>query len=537
VLAAPGAFFVTAERLSAFRRTRTALCLSSTVSPVLRTLLRDFGLTLHVPGVLAVPCLLVALLAGEQALLLPFGVTALLSIGLGQAGYHLHRPHSEAVPNAVRLAGLAVAWLLAAALATIPFLWAGLEALTAETARAYGTPLSAYFEALSGLTGTGLSMSADPSALPHALQFWRSVLEWAGGIGIVLLAALFLHPGMPLKALYESEIHIGASSDMNTSQLATRLLLIYAGLTAVASLVFLLAGMPAWEALNHGITGLSTGGFSVRPDSFASYSSSIKIVGAAVVFVGATSFAVHYRLLVERDLGALRSRQLGLFLVLAVLITGTVVVLDAWLANEMTFADALFNTMSSLGTCGFSSVAVSAWHPTYVPLLTIAMVLGAQLGSTGGGIKLERVVEVARGVAHGFVRLHPDDGRALDPEQVKAEHAALKRFWQAAVVVLLYFVTLGLGTFALLLAVQGTVPFIDVFFEAASALSNVGLSTGLTGPDLTPFGKVVLIGLMWAGRLELLSLVILVLLPVVRPDHLTVPETPAPSLDSDDDAN
>ena len=102
---------------------------------------------------------------------------------------------------------------------------------------------------------------------------------------------------------------------------------------------------------------------------------------------------------------------------------------------------------------------------------------------------------------------------------------------------LLYFVTLGLGTFALLLAVEGTVPFIDVFFEAASALSNVGLSTGLTGPDLAPFGRVVLIGLMWAGRLELLSLVILLLLPVIRPDHLTVPGTPAPPLTSAEDAD
>jgi trk system potassium uptake protein TrkH len=495
---------------------------------------------LHAPGVLAVPCLGVALLAREHALLLPFALTILLSLGLGQAGYRMRHRDGEEVPNALRLAGLAVAWLLAAAIATVPFAWAGQHALTAEASRAYGTPLSAFFEAVSGLTGTGLTMSEDPSGLPHALQFWRSVLEWAGGIGIVLLAALFLHPGVKLKPLYESEIHIGTPSGSDPSRVAMHLLLIYAGLTAAASLAFLLAGMPAWEALNHGITGLSTGGFSVNADSFANYSATIKVIGAVVIFVGATSFAVHYRLLVERDARALRSRQLGLFVALAALITVAVAVLDGWLANEMTFADALFNTLSALGTCGFNSVPVSAWHPVYVPLLTIAMVLGAQLGSTGGGIKLERVVEVARGVARGFLRLPPSTSDLSEEErmeQIRSEHAEFKRFWQAAVVVLLYFVTLGLGTFALLLSVRGAVPFIDVFFEAASALSNVGLSTGLTGPDLAPFGRVVLIGLMWAGRLELLSLVVLLLLPIIRPADLTVPNTPAPPLTPAEEAD
>lgn len=502
--------------------------------PLLRTLARDLGLLLHVPGVLAVPCLGVALLVGEHDFVAPFGFTIALSVGLGQAGFRTRPRDSATVPNSIRLAGLAVAWLLAAAIATIPFAWAGQAAVTAEAARAYGVPLNAYFEAISGLTGTGLSMASDPSGLPHALQIWRSVLEWAGGIGIVLLAALFLHPGVALKPLYESEIHVGTSSGSAPQRIAAYLFVIYGGLTAASSLAFLAAGMPAWEALNHGIAGLSTGGFTVTSDSFASYSAAIKYVGAGVVFLGATSFAVHYRVLVERDLRVLRSRQFLLFVVLTAVVTIAVAALDRGFAGEMTFADALFNTLSSLGTCGFSSVAVSAWHPTYVPLLVMAMLLGAQLGSTGGGIKLERVVEVARGVAHGFRRLHPalsDLDGVERLARMHAEHDALKRFWQAAVVVVLYFVTLGLGTFALLLAVRGTVPFIDVFFEAASALSNVGLSTGITGPDLPPSGRAVLIGLMWAGRLELLSLVILLLLPVIRPDDLTVPDTPAPSLD------
>lgn len=501
---------------------------------LLRTLLHDIGILLHVPGVLAVPCLLVAAIAGEESLLLPFGATVGLSVGIGQICYRARHGDVEGIPGSIRLGSLAVSWLLAAAIAAIPFAWAAYAAVTDETVRAYGAPLSAFFEAVSGLTGTGLTMSGNPAELPHALQIWRSSLEWAGGIGMVLLAAFILRPTVALKPLYENEIHIGTPAEADTHRVAGRLLFIYASLTLASILAFFAAGMPAWEALNHGITALSTGGFAVTPDSFQSYGATIKVVGSAIILLGATSFAVHYRLLFNRDVRVLRSQQLRLFIVLVAIGTALVAAISRVFTGELALADALFSTMSALATCGLNSVEISGWHPTIPPLLLAAMVLGAQLGSTGGGIKLERVVQVFLGIARGFRRSRSVDAPDLDESErldmLRTEHSDLKRFWQAAIVVILYLTTLGLGTFGLLLAVGGAEPFFDVFFEAASALGNVGLSSGLSSPDLAPAGRVVLIVLMWAGRLELLALVILLLLPVAPADRLAIPETPAPPL-------
>ena len=505
--------------------------------PTPRILLRDVGLLLHVPGVLAVPCLVVALVTGEYALLAPLAVTVALSVGLGQAGYWA-RPDDSSddaeAPGAVRLGALAIAWLLAAAIAAVPFTWAAHVGVTAQAVASYGSPLNAFFEAVSGLTGTGLTTSSDPSQLPHTLQFWRSALEWAGGIGIVLLAALVIHPAASLKPLFQNELHVGMPQDTRTPELARRLLLIYGGLTAASVIAFWIAGMPAWEALNHGITALSTGGFAVTPDSFASYGPAIKLVGVFVILLGATSFAVHHRLLVQRDARALQTPQFVLFVGLALAGALAAAALDWTYGGAPTVTDALFNAISALGTCGLNSVAYSVWHPTIPPLLIIAMVLGAQLGSTGGGLKLERVVQVARGVRRGFRRTAPPGGTEgrSDPDRsaLRDDRDELKRFWQAAVVVLIYLVTLALGTVALAVSTGGALPFLDVFFEAASALGNVGLSSGVTGPDLVPAGRLVLIALMWAGRLELLALVVLLLLPVAPADRLTIPDTPAPSL-------
>ena len=507
---------------------------------------------LHAPGVLAVPCLATALITGEQALILPFALTILVSIGVGQAGYHARLRKGNDAPGSARLAGLAVAWLLASAIATLPFLWAGEAAITAEAARAYGTPMTAFFEAMSGLTTTGLTMSADPSALPYTLQLWRSMLQWGGGVGIVLLAALVLHPGVALKPLYVSEVSLEAPEGLSPHRIAVRLLSIYAGLTLASALALAAAGMPAWEALNHGITGLATGGFSVKPDSFIGYSAPIKVVAVFVMLVGATSFAVHYRLLVARDPRALKSRQLYVFIALVTAGAIVIAALNELYTGEPAFADALFDSMSALGTVGFSGAAVSDWHPTYVPLLLVAMIIGAQMGSTGGGIKLERVIQIVLGIVRGFRKEHiikPDtltedsvttgSGDTTDSDDdpkeglavtSRADRNALRLFWQASVVAWLYLVTLALGTFALLLCVGEAEPFLDVFFEATSALGTVGYSTGLTSPDLGPAGLAVLIGLMWAGRLELLALIVLLLLLVFHAGQLTFPATPAPSL-------
>lgn len=478
-------------------------------------MLRDVGAFIHLPAVLSVPALIVCILADEAALAPGFLVCGLVSLGLGQALHRLNHA-DEASSLSGSMITVAGVWLITGLLCAIPFAWWGRTsgAAVPEFA-AFGGFWTALFEAMSGITSTGLTMAADESLLPHAIQWWRSTLEWSGGIGVVVLALAFIKPTEVRKELFSAEAR---ESRIRPTFYATAkdIWWVYCGLTALAVGGFLAVGMPWWEAVNHGLTGIATGGFSITSGSFADYGVAIRVVGIVIMLLGSLSFRIHVAAVRREWKTVLDDRVTR---TLAGLFAGGLVAiwaLDALTPGAPAFVDLAFQWASALGTCGFSSAPIETWATPVVLVLILGMFIGGAGGSTTGGIKVDRAILVALGPIWNIRRRistrHGVQYYVIDGEKV-AEREALGRYRGAVSLVSLYVGSILAGTFLLLLVLGSEFAPYQVLFEAVSAISNVGLSQGITDAGLPWVAKAVLIGLMWMGRLEIIAVLILIGIP------------------------
>jgi trk system potassium uptake protein TrkH len=483
-----------------------------------RTLAGDVGLMLHVPGLLALTALPVAALAGEWFALPGFAGLAVGALALGQIAVRLAGSASPETPI-VALATVALGWLLCAVLAAVP-LWAAAQ-LGGEQAGAgvvYATPVHALFEGMSGFTSTGLTMVGQESQLPRVLQWWRTMLQWVGGVGVVVLVVGAVGSVEQARALYGAEARERVFRD-DVKRTAREIWLLFCALTVVAIAALLVAGAGPWVALNHGMTGIATGGFVVTDQSFTEEPVAVKLVALVIMVVGAVSFAREHRLAVARDWRTItRSTQLRALAAGLVGVVALTVVATAAGPEDPGFLDAVFQAVSALATCGFFSESPGGWGPGALLVLVAAMIVGGSAGSTTGGLKLSRAAWLVKAaVAQLSNALRPVGGRArisFDGEDVSAEDAAQAIAYAAALAVL-WLATLAIATLALVLMLPESTAH-EIAFEATSALGSVGLSTGIAQPTLPVAAEIILIALMWLGRLEIVAVVVL-LLAVLAP--------------------
>jgi trk system potassium uptake protein TrkH len=288
---------------------------------------------------------------------------------------------------------------------------------------------------------------------------------------------------------------------------------IYLLYTSISILLLRAAGMPWWHALNHGLTSIATGGFSVTDQSMAAYGSAVRLVLIPIMLLGAISFSVHYHILrrgqwqmVWRDA---QQRSLWLLVGLGSL---TLLLENHWAQGSWLWVDTLFQWTSALTTAGLQTVDLHTWSPTAQLLLSFGMLLGGAAGSTAGGLKQIRVVFLGKGVVWRFrqITLQPHELMRYQVNHEGLSEAEANRLVEAAgVLVTLWVVLFWLNTLLLLHVVPGQFSVSEVIFEVASAQSNVGLSTGITHPDLAWVGKLALMLSMWMGRLEILPVLIL----------------------------
>ena len=485
----------------------------------MKTILRDVGLFLHVPAVMALVSIPVCLLSKETYALIPLFTCAIASITLGQTLYRLTKSASSSrLPYAMMTA--AIGWLLLPLFGAIPILMTAnapnLAPDLSTTIIRYQDPWNAIFEAYSGFTSTGLSMATNYSEIPHTLQWWRSLMQWVGGVGIIVLVISLLEPSTQPDRLYNAE---GRSQriGLTLSQTVKRIWWIYLIYTIGSIVLFRVVGMNWWEALNHGMTGIATGGFSVTANSIRDYSFGVKLAVILVMTLGAVSFSVHYKFLKQGKLSAFWSddQHKALWFLL---LGGTFLL---WGFNRLAFKnvpliDILFQWSSALGTCGFGTVSVESWDGGAKLLMVIAMLIGGAAGSTAGGIKLSRFVIVFKAIIWRFRRIsllpHEMMRYELDSEII-SESEANRRVEAATVLAILWVSVVTIGVFVLQYLKLPTSDLIDVIFEAASATSGVGISSGVTSPDLPWLGKLTLICLMWIGRLEIIAVLLLISLP------------------------
>ena len=498
---------------------------------------RDLGIALHVPGGMALISLVVDLAWGDGAFVLSFLITAMVSALVGQWLMITDRDVEERGSGEV-VATMAFAWLIIPLIGALPFWFAPLVLGSSPTASLFSSPINGLFESFSGFTSTGLTMVSAPSDLPVALQWWRSLSEWIGGIGIALLALTLLSPASDAGDLFGAELNKPFAS---TIREASRWIWwLYGIVTLMAIIVFFALGMPAWEAINHGMTAVATGGFSVTDDSFSAYP--YRLQGAAVLFMlaGAISFAAYHEAVRERSPLMLLRRPPVIGLLAGVVLASMVL----WL-SRLQFDDTegawvvVFQTVSALATAGFSTAELESWHASSLAVLVACMVIGGVAGATTGGIKIDRLLLILRGMGWRLRRYRlpsESDYHELDGEMHSDDEGRL-RVEAAATLASVWMATLLMGCLLLAPFVEDDRSFTSIMFESASALGSVGLSTGITTAELHPSGKLVLVLLMWLGRLEIFAGLALIYLPWVAGMHRLRPSADKPGGKTGDSPN
>ena len=432
---------------------------------------------------------------------------------------------AEDTSTAQAFASAAVAWLVVGLLAALPFIFiAWTVALNPvivqppsmdSTLRVFLSVTNAAFEGLSGITGTGLSMTRKPSELPATLQWWRSMLEWLGGIGIIVLILTVVREmdeGV-LDQYYEERSPLGRAGDDIPPP--RTLLGAFTAFTLLAIVLLWLAGMPLWHAINHGMTGLSTGGFAVTDSSIASYDSlAIHVTLLPIMFFGAIPLPVYYLLLkgkIEGFATDLQTRVLLPICIAGALFVGmNLLITNTYDSPSRAAILATFQFVSAITCTGFSSASSlgTAWPSVAMLTLTLAMVVGGAEGSTASGVKIVRIVSLAKGVRERVSEPFPDIDPSRDIE-ISGEHVSAN-FYNASIILALWLGFLLAGVFVLLLMFSPSqVSLQNAFFEVASAQGNVGLSTGLTTPSLPIGVKLLLMFHMWIGRLTIIPVLVL----------------------------
>lgn len=483
-------------------------------------ILRDLGLLVPVVGLMALVSMIIPLVSGESFALGPLAITAATSFALGALLYFPLRKVAGETQLKHGLIIAAFGWLLVAALGAMPLVLTAImvdPSASTETLQYFRDPASAFFESISGFTGTGLTMASRADLLPKSLQWWRSFIQWIGGMGVIVLMLAILagpRPGAASHSLYYAEarserIHPSIASTLRT------MWWIFFLYTFISVIALWGAGMPMWESINHAMTGIATGGFSVTDNSIASYNSvAIELVLIPIMLLGAISFAVHYEMMRGNGWILWRDFQTRWFLILTAIGVAMLTLENLGvIGGFQSLRESAFQMVSSITCTGFQTTNLSAWSPTGKLLLAAAMFIGGAAGSTAGGIKVMRMLILMKGVQWRFRKI-VSPRQAIVPfrigDSTVDESQVGQRLEDASLITFLWLIFLGLGIFVLLRTVPPEYTLADVVFEVASAQGNVGLSVGITHPSMSLASKLMLCFSMWIGRLEIIPVLMLV---------------------------
>jgi trk system potassium uptake protein TrkH len=399
-------------------------------------------------------------------------------------------------------------WMAASLVGGLPYLLGGTAASFTD----------AMFESMSGFTTTGASILVDYSGLTHGILLWRSMTQWFGGMGIIVLALVILPAlGIGGMQLYKREVP-GPYSEKLTPRLrdtARALWSVYLGITAAETLALFWQGMTLFEAVNHALTTVSTGGFSTRGGSIGGFDSAgIEWTVIFFMFVAGMNFSLHYRLLIRPRFPGPHVRDMewlwycaGVGLA-ALLVVGYLVVFQGYGIGEG-LTKGTFQVMSILTTTGYVSDDYARWGAFPQILLLFLMITGGCAGSTAGGVKWVRILLVFQYIHMELLRLlHP---RLVIHAKINQTRVSREILSNIFAFIFLYLTTLAVTT--LLIALDGQT-FLTSLGAAASALGNIGPGLEQVGPvetyfPLSAYAKWVLILAMLMGRLELMTVLVL----------------------------
>jgi trk system potassium uptake protein TrkH len=397
-------------------------------------------------------------------------------------------------------------WLFLTIFASIPFVFSSLDMSFTD----------AFFEAMSGITTTGSTVISNLDLAPPGILIWRALLQWLGGIGIIVMAiAIFPLLGVGGMQLFRMEASDPAEKVLpRAAQIAGAIGLIYIGLTAIWALAYFGAGMNGFDAIAHSMTTIATGGFSTSDASLGHFDSAlIDIIAVSGMIVGSLPFLLYLKVVRGYGSALVRDSQVQSFIsfiVITVVATAGWLWLDKGLDPLQSLRYASFNIISIMTGTGYATTDYSLWGSFAVPIFFFIMFIGGCAGSTTCGIKIFRF-QVLYAAAYAQVR------HLLQPNGVFIPYYNRRPISDEVIVsVLSFFFVFGLS-FALLAIGLGMLglDFLTAISSAATAIANVGPALGpVVGPagnfqSLPDAAKWLLAGGMLLGRLELFTVIVL----------------------------
>lgn len=371
------------------------------------------------------------------------------------------------------------------------------------------------FESMSGFTTTGATVLSDFGGFGPELFLWRALSQWVGGVGIIVLfIAVFPQLAIAGRQLFFAEAP-GPTDDHMTPRLrntASAVLLVYVGLTVACASGYLLSGMSVYDSVAHALTTLSAGGFSPEARSFEAFGAGSQWVAIVFMVFAGANFALQYRAFSGRPRMLLRDVEFRTYLVIAV-VAGLAIAGFLWTAETVGGLEAvrhgLFQSLSILTTTGYASTDFGAWNRSAQTVLVLLMFVGGSAGSAAGGIKIVRLLIVAKNTAREVRRaLHP---RAVLPVRIGTRTVSEEVLRAVAAFITLYVALFA--AVAAMLAILGA-DFVTAFSAAIACLGNIGPGIGAVGPmsnfaDLPNVSKGVLTFAMYAGRLEVVTVFVI----------------------------
>ena len=443
----------------------------------------------------------ISLIFNDSALNI-FIITFAIIFSLGLFGWLVSRDAGDDLSQKDGFIIITFFWVVLSIAGSIPFILIGMPLV------------DAFFESMSGITTTGATVISNLDDLPESVLFYRQLLQWMGGMGLIVLAiAVMPLLGIGGGQIYKTEIP-GAMNDQKLTprikETAQALWLIYLVLTVFCALFYYFAGMNGFDAVSHSLSTVSIGGFSTHNESIGYYNNGlIEAVCIAFMLLSALSFTLHYfAIYMKKPLKYFHDPELKFFIsILLVIFTISMAVNMLSTTGEASIRELLFHTVSIVTTTGFSIGDSSQWNPSIGFLLLIGAFIGACSGSVGGGIKSWRVLIM---INYAYINLkkmiHPNAVISLKIGNKNVENDVASSVWGFFSIYVISFVILLLGL------VMTGLDFESAFSAIGACLNNLGPGLGevsQTYESVSPAGKGILSFAMILGRLEIFTLLVL----------------------------
>lgn len=450
-------------------------------------------------------CVIVALIYGEPDVMAFFYTTLItLSAGFGMSYFIKIKDRVLAKKDGYFM--VTMVWIIFSLFGCLPYI--------------FGNTLpsfpDAFFETMSGFTTTGSSVINNVELVPHATLFWRSLTQWLGGVGIIMLfIAILPSLGIEGRDLYVAEVtgptHSKTSFTFTSS--ARKMWILYTILTLVQTILMCLGGMDFFDSICQAFATMATGGFSTKANSIAYWDSAyIQYVIVIFMFIAGTNFGLVHSAIRSNWRKLVRDNEFQLYFIIAAaasLIIGTGLYFSGWADAEKSFRDAIFQVVTLMTTTGFATADYLLWPPLLGLILFLLFFIGASAGSTSGAFKVVRVYLLFKNSFIELKRIIHPNGIINVKYNGKTVHPSIMTGIMGFAI--LYMIIFTISSLVMTLFTED---IITACSSVATSMGNVGPGFGSIGPmytfaHLNSFAKIFLAALMLIGRLEVFTVMVL----------------------------